>query len=165
MKPDEMQWLKSFGLILSGFLFSALTLAQDLYDSQLPVNQVSYTQNEEGLYVASVALHTPEELQELFDRAEDYLSENQSYSESSPIEVILHGPEVRVFQRKNYGQYKMLVDQAARLDAYNIIDVRVCELWMSADQVQASELPPFVDTVPNGPAYKNQLLKQGYSNF
>jgi intracellular sulfur oxidation DsrE/DsrF family protein len=128
-------------------------------------HQVSFVENEQGLYVAKVELNTPEELKDLFDRAEGYLANSQGYNGSSPIEVVLHGPEVRVFQRKNYQQFKLLVDQAARLDAYNIIDVRVCELWMSADNVTASELPSFVDTVPSGPEYTRQLLNSGYSHF
>lgn len=145
---------------MPSFLFA------DTYDESSPdaVN-VSYAPNSQGLYVAKVKLHTAEELQELFDRAEGYLALNQGYNGSSPIEVVLHGPEVRVFQRKNYQQYKMLVDQAARLDAYNIIDVRVCEVWMSVDDVTHSELPPFVDTVPNGPEYQEQLIEDGYSYF
>ncbi|MFC3152433.1 hypothetical protein ACFOEK_15465 [Litoribrevibacter euphylliae] len=154
------------GLTLSGFSFAYLSWAQDNSSPISNASQVSYVPNAQGLYVAKVELHTPEELKDLFDRAEDFLSSHQEYSSSgSPIEVVLHGPEVRLFQRKNYQQYKMLVDQAARLDAYKIIDVRICEVWMAQDGVQHSDLPPFVDTVPNGPLYKRQLIKQGYQHF
>ncbi|WP_284383458.1 hypothetical protein [Litoribrevibacter albus] len=149
-----------FGFVLPGFLFT-----QGGYSDPLESHKISYAENDQGLYVAKVQLHTPEELKELFDRAESFLDTNQSYLGSSPIEVVLHGPEVRVFQRKNYQQYKMLVDQAARLDAYKIIDVRICEVWMSVDNVQHSELPPFVDTVPNGPEYQEELIEKGYSLF
>lgn len=127
---------------------------------------VSYIQNEQGQYVAKVELHTPEELKALFDRAENYLANHNNYNnKTSPIAVVLHGPEVRVFQRKNYDKFKMLVDQAARLDAYNIIDVRVCEIWMSADNASIGELPPFVETVPDGPKLERELLNDGYRYF
>ena len=127
---------------------------------------VSYIKNDQGLFVAEVELHTPEELKALFDRAESYLASNQDYNnKTSPIAVVLHGPEVRLFQRKNYDKFKGLVDQAARLDAYNIIDVRVCEIWMSVDNTTTSELPPFVETVPNGPKLEQDLLSDGYRYF
>ena len=147
---------------MSGFSF-----AQDVAETASSTNgAVSYAPNSEGFYVAKVKLHTSEELKELFDRAESYLASNNSYSSrTSPIEVVLHGPEVRVFQRKNYQQYKMLVDQAARLDAYKIVDIRVCEIWMEHDGVQRHDLPPFVDTVPNGPLFEEELVEQGYKYF
>lgn len=153
-------------LFILGFTLSGFSFAHELSSSASQASKISYVPNEQGLYVAKVELHTPEELKDLFDRAENFLESHQGYSAgSSPIEVVLHGPEVRLFQRKNYQQYKMLVDQAARLDAYKIIDVRICELWMGLDDVQHSELPPFIDTVPNGPAYKEQLIEQGYQHF
>lgn len=124
-------------------------------------------ENQDGLYIAKVELHTAEELQELFDRAEAFLTEKgQSQNTSAaPIAVVLHGPEVSVFQRKNYQQFKMLVDQAARLDESNIIDVQICRIWMSIDDITEEELPEFVQTVPNGPARERKLLDAGYNYF
>lgn len=163
-----MDLFMTLGKLISmviGLILPILSFSEDIRTQTVESQNISYTQNAEGLYVAKIELNTAEELKDLFDRAEVFLDSNQSYLASSPIEVVLHGPEVRVFQRKNYQQYKMLVDQAARLDAYNIIDIRVCELWMGFDGVNHSELPPFVDTVPNGPEYHQQLLNNGYKHF
>lgn len=123
--------------------------------------------NPDGLYIAKVQLHTAEELQDLFNRAEAFLSEEgqAQNTAAAPIAVVLHGPEVSVFQRKNYNQFKMLVDQAARLDKNNIIDVQICRVWLSIDDISEEELPEFVQTVPNGPAIERKLLDEGYNYF
>jgi len=43
--------------------------------------------------------------------------------------------------------------------------VQVCETWMRDNAVSADQLPPFVSTVPYGPAVEQQLLEQGYDHF
>ena len=64
---------------------------------------------------------------------------------------MLHGDEINLFRRANYSQNQDLVDLAARLDAFRVIDVQVCETWMRTHQVRPEDLPPFVETVPYGP--------------
>jgi len=59
-------------------------------------------------------LHTPEELEEVLQRVEDILDQFEQYPNFEPIEFILHGPELRVFDRKNYARYKHIVGLAAR---------------------------------------------------
>ena len=65
----------------------------------------------------------------------------------------------------NYARYKDTVDLAARLEAFGLIDIRICEAWMSDNQVLQSDLPPFVDTVPFGPAEARRLEAAGYVSF
>ena len=62
-------------------------------------------------------------------------------------------------------QHKALLDLAERLEKNNVIDVRICETWMRANDVDRSELPEFVDTVPLGPSEEVRLRKDGYIYF
>lgn len=116
-------------------------------------------------WVAYLQAHTPEEVSTILGRAESLLDSAEGYPSQSPIALILHGDETRAFLKANYSTNRALVDQAARLDAYNVIDVQVCETWMRDNAVSADQLPPFVSTVPYGPAVEQQLLKQGYDHF
>lgn len=116
-------------------------------------------------WIAYLQAHTPEEVSSILGRAESLLDSAEGYPSQSPIALILHGEETRAFLKANYSTNRALVDQAARLDAYNVIDVQVCETWMRDNAVSADQLPPFVSTVPYGPAVEQQLLKQGYDHF
>jgi intracellular sulfur oxidation DsrE/DsrF family protein len=114
---------------------------------------------------ANVALHTLTELKQLLDQAEAIANGESQYNTEEPISVVLHGDEIKAFVRSNYRSNKALVDLAARLDAFNIIDVKVCKRWMGANGIMASELPPFVDPVPFGVGERERLTKAGYAYF
>lgn len=116
-------------------------------------------------YVAEIKLHTPAEVEQMLRRAELYVENLDQYPNFEPIKIILHGPELRVFDRKNYQEYKDLVGLAARLEAFNVIDVQVCEVRMLQDGIQMSDLPSFIEPVPFGPAEEKRLLKRGYQYF
>ncbi len=115
--------------------------------------------------VAHIEAHTPQELASILTRAEAVLEAEENYSNARPIALILHGDETQAFLKGNYEAYRELVDMAARLDAFNVIDVQVCETWMRDNGVSREQLPPFVNTVPYGPAVEQELLKQGYEHF
>ncbi len=119
----------------------------------------------ESGYVARIRLHTPEELKAVFEKAEMLMAEGEKFPDFDPITVILHGPELKVFSRKNYNTYKHIVELAARLEAFKVIDVRVCEVQMEREGIQAGDLPAFIDTVPYGPAEEQRLLNKGYKYF
>jgi intracellular sulfur oxidation DsrE/DsrF family protein len=114
---------------------------------------------------ANVALHTLSELKQLLDQAETIANGESQYNTEEPISVVLHGEEIKAFVRSNYRSNKALVDLAARLDAFNIIDVKVCQRWMGANGIMASELPPFVEAVPFGVGERERLKKAGYAYF
>lgn len=116
-------------------------------------------------YVAQLRLHTPEEIKAVLEKAEKYIDGSEKYPDFDPIALILHGPELKVFARENYQMYKSIVELAARLEAFKIIDVRVCEVQMQRDGIEAGDLPAFVDTVPYGPDEEQRLLKRGYQYF
>lgn len=81
---------------------------------------------------------------------------------TDPVVVILHGSEARSFTSAGYNNNRMLVDQAARLSAYRLIDVRMCETWMQANEVAPDDLPAFVKTVRFAPEEIQRLESEGY---
>lgn len=116
-------------------------------------------------FQADVALHTLEELKKLLLQAEKIANGETQYNTDEPIAVVLHGEEIKAFVRSNYRSNKELVDLAARLDAFNVIDVKVCKRWMGANGIMANQLPPFVDPVPYGAGERDRLQKAGYAYF
>ena len=114
---------------------------------------------------ANIALHTLNELQELLEQAESISSGEGEYNTEDPIAVVLHGEEIKAFLRSNYRTNKPLVDLAARLDAFNVIEVKVCKRWMGANGIMLNDLPPFVEAIPFGEGERNRLEAAGYAYF
>lgn len=152
-------------------LFSSRSIARQLSALTLVVQLGCANAETPNMYaadehwIAYLQAHSPEELSSILGRAESLLDSAEGYPSQSPIALILHGEETRAFLKANYSSNRALVDQAARLDAYNVIDVQVCETWMRDNAVSADQLPPFVSTVPYGPDVEQQLLEQGYDHF
>ena len=121
----------------------------------VPLSVPSYT---------SVFQHSSSQLKAILDRA-DTLARQTNFSPVEPVTFVLHGDEINLFRRANYLQNQDLVDLAARLDAFRVIDVQVCETWMRTHQVRPEDLPPFVETVPYGPDRLTQLRAQGVLEF
>lgn len=101
-----------------------------------------------------------EDLVSLFDTLEAAMAESLAIDE--PVVVVLHGSEALPFTRQGNAAQSPLVDRAARLQAYDLIDVRMCETWMAANGIDKTDLPPFVDTVPYAPEEIRRLLDEGY---
>jgi intracellular sulfur oxidation DsrE/DsrF family protein len=114
---------------------------------------------------ANIGLHTLTELRELLEQAEGIANGDAEYNTKDPIAVVLHGEEIRAFLRSNYRVNKSLVDLAARLDAFNVIDVKVCKRWMGANGIMVNDLPSFVEPVPFGGAERDRLEAAGYAYF
>jgi intracellular sulfur oxidation DsrE/DsrF family protein len=131
----------------------------------VPDSVVKETTAELQKLQANVALHTLSELKQLLEQAETIANGESQYNTEEPISVVLHGEEIKAFVRSNYRSNKALVDLAARLDAFNIIDVKVCKRWMGANGIMANELPPFVEAVPFGVGERERLKKAGYAYF
>lgn len=130
-------------------------------------HESSYQQGQpitQGKYLADIKLHTEAEISALLEKAEDYYQQHGD-AVDTPIQLVLHGSEVHFFRKKNYEQYKSIVDKAAKLDAFNVVDVQICETWMRYNDTNKSELPAFVDTVPLGPEEEKRLMSQGYTYF
>ena len=118
-------------------------------------------------YVADIELQSEAQLLELLSRAEVLLLEGEIVQEGdSAIVLVLHGPVLRSLVKANYAESKLLVDRAASLSALGVLDLKACRSWMGKNGVEASELQPFVQTVPYGPAEVSRLIReQGYVSF
>lgn len=114
---------------------------------------------------ALVQLHTADELRSLLQRAEQIANGKDEYNTAEPIALVLHGSEIAIFKRSNYRNNKELVDLAARLDAFNVVDLKVCRRWMGIHNLSESDLPPFLEAVPWGPEEVKRLNAAGYAYF
>ena len=116
-------------------------------------------------YLFDISNHSPEEMQALLSRAEEIRETNADGYEDLEIVLVLHGPDIDIFREQNYNKNKPLVDLAARLDAFDIIDMRICETTMSSMGVERSEVPAFIESVPYAPREISRLLDEGYINL
>ncbi len=144
-------------VVVHRLLFSAFALLISLGFSSL-----SWT--EPNSHIALLHAHTPEELFDILDQAEDWANARSEYPDN-PIAIVLHGQEANAFVKSNYQMHQALVDKAAKLDAFNVVDIKICETWMGMNQVRRDQLPAFVDTVPFGPGEEKRLLRAGYQKF
>jgi hypothetical protein len=115
--------------------------------------------------VLDISVHTEEELRVLFDRAGQLAAKLQPAGQQASIVLVLHGPEVEFFSTRNYDGYREIVDQAARLDALDIVDVKICQTMMKVRGIERDDIPPFIEQVPQGPAEVDRLVREGYVYF
>ncbi len=115
--------------------------------------------------VLDIMVHTLDELKVLLDRAEQLSTSLKPQGENASVVLVLHGPEVEFFASSNYEKYKDIVDQAARLDAFDIVDVKICQTMMSIQGVARDDIPAFIEQVPLGQAEIERLVGQGYVYF
>jgi hypothetical protein len=117
---------------------------------------------EDGRYLFSVTLHTPEEISGLLTRAEELAKTRRPDSRHAGIALVLHGPEIEIFAKKNYARFRETVDQAARLDAGRIIEVKICRTEMKRLGIGEEDIPAFIELVPYGPDEETRLRRNGY---
>ena len=115
--------------------------------------------------VLDVSVHTIEGLRVLFDRAEKLAMTPRPKGENATLVLVLHGPEVEYFSIRNYDRYKDIVDQAARLDAFDVVDVRICQTMIGARGIERTDIPSFIEQVPYGPGEVERLRQEGYVTF
>jgi len=145
--------------------FSAAALSSLLYAEPLTIPTVEPVVELDDKYVANLERHTPDELYSAFLKADGLLESADTYPEFEPVVFVLHGDEANIFVRNNYRKYKNMVDLAARLDAFGVIDIKICEYWMSANDVERRDFPAFVETIPYGPTEEIRLVEEGYIYF
>lgn len=124
-----------------------------------PLSPVSEASLPAG-YLARVDKNEHAEILAILRRAENYFEQSGAEDESAPVVLVLNGPEIRIFARKNYRQFQETLDLAAKLSAFNVVDVRICEARMEFEGLQHSDLMPFVGTVTNGPTERSRLLQE-----
>ncbi len=104
---------------------------------------------------------SPRSLDELDHLTRSLTSDLGASETHTPIVVVLHGREATAFVRKNYEQNKALVDRTALLDAHGVIEVKMCATWMRINGIEESDILPFIETVPYGPAEIERLREAG----
>ncbi len=109
-------------------------------------------------YLARVLLNSPDDLESALLRAEELYRRGDVSAADEPLAFVLHGPEVQIFFKVNYQQYKPIVDLAAKLSAFKVVDVKVCQTRLGLFGETSDALPPFIETVPFGPAEVQRLL-------
>ncbi|TQV71704.1 acyl-CoA transferase [Exilibacterium tricleocarpae] len=109
-------------------------------------------------YLARIQKDSPEDIERALRRAEQLFLDGRIDPESGPLAFVIHGPEAAIFFKDSYPAYKAIVDLAARLTAFEVIQVKVCETRMGVLGRKKTELVPFVETVPFGPAEVNRLV-------
>ena len=115
--------------------------------------------------VLDVSVHTMEGLRILLDRAEELAMTPRPRGENASVVLVLHGPEVEFFAIKNYDRYRDIVDQAARLDAFDVVDVKICQTMMGERGIEQHDIPSFIELVPYGPGEVERLEQEGYVSF
>lgn len=84
--------------------------------------------------------------------------------EIEPIKVVVvsHGPEIVVFDKKNYGKYKEIVDRAASF-AQQGVKFEVCRNAAAAQGIAPENLHGFTTVVPAGPYALAYWQAKGYT--
>tara|TARA_R110002167_G_scaffold34906_1_gene111526 strand:- start:4245 stop:4733 length:489 start_codon:yes stop_codon:yes gene_type:complete len=116
-------------------------------------------------YQANIELHSAAELERLLQEAERLVLENKVYPRREPVAFVLKGPEVALFTRANYEANRSMVDLAARLAAFEVVDLKVCESWLSSHRLTRADFPAFIDYVTDGHHEVQRLQSSGYAFF
>ena len=68
------------------------------------------------------------------------------------IVLVLHGPEIEFFARKNYSKYKELMHRAQSLVEGETLKIRMCKLAAEGHGFKPEQIHGFVKMVPMGDA-------------
>lgn len=113
-------------------------------------------------YLFDVTDHSIDELEALLVRAEEVSQAHPEDFEDLEIVMVIHGPDIDWFTHQNHEHNRQLIDLAARLDAYDVIDMKVCEKTMQSRGVAKDDIPAFIESVPYAPTEIKQRLRDGY---
>ena len=116
-------------------------------------------------YLFNLTNHSISELEALLERAEEVTMAQSPEYQDLEIVMVIHGPDIEWFKQQNYAENQKLIELAARLDAYDIIDMKVCERTMSRYGVEREDIPKFIDSVPFAPIEIQDRLNDGYINL
>lgn len=112
--------------------------------------------------VVDVVLHKRDDILRMLQRAEELAMMPNPVERPRQISLVLHGNEIENFKISQYKNNKEIVDLAAKLDAFNVIDVKMCNTMMNQLGVPRKEIPAFIEVVPYGPAEIEKLIEQGF---
>jgi intracellular sulfur oxidation DsrE/DsrF family protein len=110
-------------------------------------------------YVFGVTVSSVQELDVILDRA-DSLRKLFDPDQHGRIAIVLHGDELQLFQKDNYAANQSIVERARLLDEEKVIDIKACQTQMRLLEIEASELPGFIEQVPFAPVEIERLEKE-----
>jgi len=146
-------------LLLTLFLSSAYSFAGEPGSAT-----TKSVPNGSGRYLFGVTLHTEKEIESLLSRAESLSHKLEPRKNNQAgIALVLHGKEIEMFDKKNYKKFRSIVDKAARLDANDVLEIKVCKTLMDELNIKKEDMPSFVEIVPYGPDEEKRLLDNGYT--
>lgn len=129
------------------------------------LNTVSSTEQVEShRYFIDIAVQDEQQLKTLFDHAKQVHLAQPTPNEQ-PIVLVLHGPETLSFDLKHYEQHQQIIDLAAQLDAFNIIDIKMCSAAIGHYNLTPEQIPPFIELVPLAEQEIQRLQQQGYQSL
>ncbi|MBU1190655.1 MAG: hypothetical protein KKA36_01890 [Gammaproteobacteria bacterium] len=156
-----LQGLAMSVLFASSSLSNALEPANDALDL-LPPPQGTLGQDEQPSTVYDLSVHDPQTMQALLVRLDQLARQPSPQSQAARIALVLHGPELEYFTIRNYAMHRELVDLAAKLDAFQVIEVKACNSMLRQMGLEAADMPAFIEIVPYGPDEVNRLVGSGY---
>lgn len=142
----------SFGVPSSSTLSSSSPSSETL--NRLNIDR------ESGGFLAEITVNSPEEVEQALKRAEQLFEQGAVTADTGPATFILYGPEASIFLKENYSKNKEIVDLAARLSAFKVVDIKVCEIHLGYLGRDKNAIHPFVTTVPYGPGEVDRLIKE-----
>jgi len=113
-------------------------------------------------YLFVVGNHTVDELEALLRRADEIAQKSRDQFNELKIAIVIHGENITMFTQDNYEKNKLMIDLAAKLDTYNVIDLKMCEYSMDKIGINKNDIPEFIDTVPFAPDEIKRLTSEGY---
>lgn len=116
-------------------------------------------------YLFDVSEHTIEEMESLLVRANDISELEMHDYPDLEIVMIIHGPDIDWFTPKNHERNRKLVNLAEKLDALDIIDMKVCEKTMQSRSIKPEDIPAFIEPVPYAPDEIKRLNNKGFINL
>jgi len=160
------QCLLSKTLVIFFLFVSTIAIAESSAGSSVLIHNVSGVTATPHLtleekYLADITIHSPQALFDILTRA-DMLFESGQYSaeDASPIIFLLHGDEARILFKQQYENNKEVVDLAAKLTALNVVDIKVCDIWINGNNLFIKDLQPFVGVANNAMAEAERLVSQ-----
>lgn len=113
-----------------------------------------------GGYLARIQLDAPDQVEAALRRAQLLYETGEIRPGDAPLTFVLHGPEVAIFFKENYEANQVLVDLAAKLSAFEVVDMKVCETRLGVFGESRQSLAPFISTVPFGPSEISRLINE-----
>lgn len=142
-----------FAVLLSFLVsFSVWAQADELQQSPTPGYKA------DG-YVFDITVENEQQLDAILKRAE-VLKGQFSPDQYGRIALVLHGEELRLFQKSNYQRFMSIVDKARELDRDHLIDIKACQTVMDYLNIKQSDLPDFIEQIPYAPAEIERLVKE-----